>query len=188
VDSSSNRNHPLFYVNTISIEPTDFANPEREEILNQGNLKKRVVPFSHLTQERNRLFRIEILNFSFDLGNNNRHLLQFPKRRHVETRTLGNFVPIMLKNNSQELPFLLKGLAAKASWIVIHPEISEAVQYGLVFFGLGHAYQGLNGVVANCVNGILFSLVYLRKRDLVEVIAAHSFFDLLGVILAFFLI
>ena len=54
-----------------------------------------------------------------------------------------------------------------------------------VVFGIGHSYQGLNGVVVTGFTGFLFALFYLRRQNLIEVMIAHSTFDLIGVLLAF---
>lgn len=51
-----------------------------------------------------------------------------------------------------------------------------------VAFGIGHLYQGINPAIGTAVGGLLYGLVYIRKRSAVEVITCHTFFNLLSVI------
>jgi membrane protease YdiL (CAAX protease family) len=46
-----------------------------------------------------------------------------------------------------------------------------------VMFGLGHRYQGLGIAISTAVSGVLFALVYLRRRSALEPITAHAFSD-----------
>lgn len=50
-------------------------------------------------------------------------------------------------------------------------------------FGLGHAYQGMSGIASTAITGLLFALVYLRKRSAIEAISAHTMFDWIALIL-----
>jgi membrane protease YdiL (CAAX protease family) len=54
-----------------------------------------------------------------------------------------------------------------------------------IVFGFGHLYQGTGAVVTNAIEGLLYALIYLRKRSAWEPVFAHAMFDLIGVILAF---
>jgi membrane protease YdiL (CAAX protease family) len=54
-----------------------------------------------------------------------------------------------------------------------------------IMFGLGHLYQGLDTAVANAIQGLLYALVYLRKRSAWEVVSAHAVFDLIAIGLGF---
>jgi membrane protease YdiL (CAAX protease family) len=54
-----------------------------------------------------------------------------------------------------------------------------------IVFGFGHLYQGTGAVVTNAIEGLLYALIYLRKRSAWEPVFAHAMFDLIGVILGF---
>jgi membrane protease YdiL (CAAX protease family) len=54
-----------------------------------------------------------------------------------------------------------------------------------ITFGLAHLYQGMGGVVISGFSGLLFGLVYLRKRSAIEVMVSHTFYDLIGITLGF---
>jgi hypothetical protein len=60
-----------------------------------------------------------------------------------------------------------------------------ALILGSLVFGLGHTYQGLDAVLANAIQGLLFALVYLRKRAAWEPVVAHAVYDLIGITLGF---
>lgn len=67
------------------------------------------------------------------------------------------------------LPLLLAavtGQAALAFWLAV------------VIFGLGHAYQGLFGVIATTVIGALLGLIYLYSGNLWLVVVIHAGIDL----------
>lgn len=49
-------------------------------------------------------------------------------------------------------------------------------------FGFGHLYQGLGSAISTAVSGLVFSLVYLRRRSALEPIAAHAFSDVLAML------
>ena len=52
-----------------------------------------------------------------------------------------------------------------------------------ILFGLGHAYQGLHGIVLTGLIGLVMGLVYLAgKRWLVPVILAHGLIDTISLI------
>lgn len=51
-----------------------------------------------------------------------------------------------------------------------------------VMFGFGHLYQGLGSAIATAVSGLVFSLVYLRRRSALEPITAHAFSDVLAML------
>jgi membrane protease YdiL (CAAX protease family) len=48
-------------------------------------------------------------------------------------------------------------------------------------FGLSHSYQGPRGIVSASLTGFVFGLIYVRRRNLAEVMVAHAAFDILGV-------
>ena len=54
-----------------------------------------------------------------------------------------------------------------------------------IMFGLGHLYQGLDTVVTNAIQGLLYALVYLRKRSAWEAVSAHAVYDLIAITLGF---
>jgi membrane protease YdiL (CAAX protease family) len=54
-----------------------------------------------------------------------------------------------------------------------------------IVFGLGHVYQGLGTALAEIIQGLLYALVYLRKRSAWEVVCAHAVYDLIAVTLGF---
>ena len=49
-------------------------------------------------------------------------------------------------------------------------------------FGLGHRYQGLGIAISTAVSGVIFALVYLRRRSALEPISAHAFSDVLAML------
>ncbi|MES2306351.1 MAG: CPBP family intramembrane glutamic endopeptidase [Gemmatimonadota bacterium] len=54
-------------------------------------------------------------------------------------------------------------------------------------FGLGHMYQGTAAVISTGISGLVFCLVYLRRRSALEVISAHAFSDVLAMLGATFM-
>lgn len=66
-------------------------------------------------------------------------------------------------------------------------------RFGLVFavladsivFGIGHSYQGSNGMVESGLLGLLFALIFLRRRRVSDAMVAHAGFDLLGIAAAY---
>jgi membrane protease YdiL (CAAX protease family) len=52
-------------------------------------------------------------------------------------------------------------------------------------FGVGHLYQGYSGAVSTGVSGLLFGLVFLRRRRAADAMVAHAGFDLIGVAAAY---
>jgi GrpB-like predicted nucleotidyltransferase (UPF0157 family)/membrane protease YdiL (CAAX protease family) len=48
-------------------------------------------------------------------------------------------------------------------------------------FGLGHLYQGRAGAISAGFTGLVFALIFLRRRRVVDAMAVHAGFDLLGV-------
>ena len=51
-------------------------------------------------------------------------------------------------------------------------------------FGLGHLYQGLGTAISTAVSGLVFALVYLRRRSALEPVIAHAFSDVLAMLAA----
>ena len=54
-------------------------------------------------------------------------------------------------------------------------------------FGFGHLYQGVSGAIQSGITGLLFALIFLRRRRVADSMVAHALFDLYGVALAYFL-
>jgi membrane protease YdiL (CAAX protease family) len=64
------------------------------------------------------------------------------------------------------------------------PGLILAVALSSAMFGYGHLYQGVGTALATMLSGIVFSLVYLRRRSALEPITAHAFSDVLAMLSA----
>ncbi len=62
------------------------------------------------------------------------------------------------------------------------PGLILGIVLSSVMFGLGHRYQGLGIAISTAVSGVLFALVYLRRRSALEPITAHAFSDVLAML------
>ena len=51
-------------------------------------------------------------------------------------------------------------------------------------FGFGHLYQGLAAALSTACSGLVFALVFLRRRSAIEPVVAHAFSDVLAMIAA----
>lgn len=60
-----------------------------------------------------------------------------------------------------------------------------ALLLGSVIFGFGHLYQGAGGLIEATARGLLYALVYLRKRFALEAVFAHTTFDMINIILGY---
>ena len=49
-------------------------------------------------------------------------------------------------------------------------------------FGFGHRYQGLGTAISTAVSGLVFALVYLRRRSAIEPVTAHAISDVLAML------
>lgn len=58
---------------------------------------------------------------------------------------------------------------------------------GAFFFGIQHAYQGLDSVVSTGFDGLLYGLIYLRRRSVLEAMAAHATFDIISVLAGYYI-
>ncbi len=58
---------------------------------------------------------------------------------------------------------------------------------GAIFFGLQHAYQGTDAVISTGFDGLLYGLIYLRRRSVLEAMAAHATFDIISVLAGYYL-
>ena len=64
------------------------------------------------------------------------------------------------------------------------PGLILGIVLSSLMFGLGHRYQGLGIAISTAVSGVIFALVYLRRRSALEPIAAHAFSDVLAMLVA----
>ena len=51
----------------------------------------------------------------------------------------------------------------------------------VISFGIGHLYQGMAGAFSAGITGLLFGLIYLRKRSFIEVFVCHAIYDVIGI-------
>jgi len=54
-----------------------------------------------------------------------------------------------------------------------------------VEFGMGHLYQGITVAVGSGLTGLLYALIFLRRRRVAEAMVAHAGEDLIGVAAAY---
>lgn len=62
------------------------------------------------------------------------------------------------------------------------PGLILGIALSSAMFGLGHRYQGLGIAISAAVSGVLFALIYLRRRSALEPITAHAFSDVLAIL------
>jgi membrane protease YdiL (CAAX protease family) len=62
------------------------------------------------------------------------------------------------------------------------PGLILGVALSSAMFGFGHRYQGLGTALSTAVSGVVFALVYLRRRSALEPITAHAFSDVLAML------
>ena len=62
------------------------------------------------------------------------------------------------------------------------PGLVLGVTLSSAMFGYGHLYQGLGAAMGTAVSGLVFALVYLRRRSALEPITAHAFSDVLAML------
>ena len=67
------------------------------------------------------------------------------------------------------------------------PGLILGIALSSVMFGYGHMYQGLGNAISITVSGLVFALIYLRKRTALEPITAHALSDVLAMLAATFL-
>ena len=65
------------------------------------------------------------------------------------------------------------------------PGLVAALVVDTAVFGLGHLYQGVTGAVQAGASGLLFALVFLKRRRAADAMAVHAFYDLLGIAAAY---
>lgn len=62
------------------------------------------------------------------------------------------------------------------------PGLILSLVVSTIVFGMGHLYQGPNSAISAGASGLLFAMVYLRKRMAWEAVSAHAFYDVIGVV------
>ena len=62
------------------------------------------------------------------------------------------------------------------------PGLILGIVLSSVMFGLGHRYQGPGIAISTALSGVIFALVYLRRRSALEPITAHAFSDVLAML------
>lgn len=58
---------------------------------------------------------------------------------------------------------------------------------GAIFFGLQHSYQGTDSVISTGFDGLFYGLIYLRRKSIIEAMAAHATFDIISVLAGYYL-
>ena len=51
-----------------------------------------------------------------------------------------------------------------------------------ITFGIGHLYQGINPAIGTGLGGLMYALVYLRKRLAWEAVISHAVFNILSLV------
>jgi membrane protease YdiL (CAAX protease family) len=59
--------------------------------------------------------------------------------------------------------------------------LAAAVVIDSIVFGLGHLYQGNTSAVTSGITGALLALIFLQRRRVVDAMAVHALFDLMGI-------
>ena len=54
-----------------------------------------------------------------------------------------------------------------------------------IVFGLGHLYQGNASAVTSGFTGLLLGLIFLQRRRVIDAMAVHALFDLMGIAAAY---
>lgn len=62
-----------------------------------------------------------------------------------------------------------------------------ALIIGSAIFGIQHVYQGWDAVVSTGFDGLLYGLIYLRRRSVVEAMAAHAVYDIISIVAGYLL-
>ena len=64
------------------------------------------------------------------------------------------------------------------------PGLVLGIVLSSAMFGFGHLYQGLGAALSTACSGLVFALVFLRRRSAIEPVVAHAFSDVLAMIAA----
>jgi membrane protease YdiL (CAAX protease family) len=54
-----------------------------------------------------------------------------------------------------------------------------------IVFGFGHLYQGNASAITSGITGLLLALIFLQRRRVVDAMAVHALFDLMGIATAY---
>jgi len=125
----------------------------------------------------------------------NRHQIRHASREELEStvRRARKFVPV---GSAEILGFAFVALTAGIceeilyrGWLVnflgaLFGSIWVGMVAGAALFGIGHAYQGRQGIIATGLLGILFGAMFVLVRSLVPGQAIHAAIDLVNGILA----
>ena len=60
-----------------------------------------------------------------------------------------------------------------------------AVILDSIVFGLGHLYQGNASAVSSGFTGLMFALIFLHRRRVIDAMVVHALFDLMGIAAAY---
>lgn len=88
-----------------------------------------------------------------------------------------------LSINAGVVEELMFRLALPATIYGLTRNAAAAVIVSLVIFGLLHIYQGVSGVLASFVIGVILMLIYLASGSILLAIAVHAAFDLRSLVL-----
>ena len=60
-----------------------------------------------------------------------------------------------------------------------------AIVIDSIVFGLGHRYQGNASALTSGITGVAFALIFLQRRRVIDAMAVHALFDLMGIAAAY---
>lgn len=61
------------------------------------------------------------------------------------------------------------------------PGLIFAVVVHSIVFGLGHLYQGNASAMSSAFTGLFLALIFLHRRRVIDAMAVHALFDLMGI-------
>lgn len=67
------------------------------------------------------------------------------------------------------------------------PGVAAGLLLGSIFFGAGHLNQGIGAAISTALLGAIYGYVFIRRRRILEIIVAHAFYDVAGVLASYFL-
>ena len=65
------------------------------------------------------------------------------------------------------------------------PGLYAALICSSAVFGFGHLYQGVGTAIATGVSGLVFGIIFIRRRSALELITMHAFTDVLSIVAAY---
>ncbi len=117
------------------------------------------------------------------------------KKQALKPVTIGDIAPLLPRNwpeiahgallsvnagFSEELYFRL---LLPLLFAILIGHAVPAFVLAAIIFGLAHFYQGIAGVIATTILGILLTLTYLFTGTIWAAVGAHAFFDLIGLVI-----